>query len=475
MPEHHQQSPVLSTSVPSTLSISTSTTTPFLHLRRDPYCGRKYHASTALPAEADLLGAVVPYSYTVWKRFRNEVCAECWRYERGRRSHLTRRDGEGFGAGRSETRPLPLNGKANAAAAVGAGLWFCDGQCQQRWIEREGLEAVGLLRRLEAARQKKPPKAHAGAQQEEQTATITQEVVDQAWDAVRAKERSPKEVQRWRSLQLDDYEADMARYVLLALLRCRREAHSARNRQATDADPPQANGAPREGDGQGSGWATFASLQANELSLLRPCPEILGHQTRIYRVLKGCFGLGSTKGTHPSRSKPHASPDSTQSAEAADEGPQTSGGGASGTLEELGDVITIDNVRTILGVDPGNSFGVWEVPLMEESECLGFAVYPTASFFNHRECTGPSCFTCAWCRVSAGPDVVSIDCSPNVRKEREGRTLRFVTTEDVEDEEELCISYGHVEGMSVDERRKELAEGWYFECRCSRCVAEAPS
>ena len=74
--------------------------------------------------------------------------------------------------------------------------------------------------------------------------------------------------------------------------------------------------------------------------------------------------------------------------------------------------------------------------------------------------------------MSARSDVVLIDCSPNVRKERKGRILRFVTTEEVACGEELCISYGHVEGMSWDERQKELEEGWYFKCRCSRCVAE---
>ena len=51
----------------------------------------------------------------------------------------------------------------------------------------------------------------------------------------------------------------------------------------------------------------------------------------------------------------------------------------------IGELITVENVRMILGIDPGNSFGIWEVPLIDESECLGFAVYPAASFFNHRK------------------------------------------------------------------------------------------
>ncbi|KAJ2970392.1 hypothetical protein NUW54_g12738 [Trametes sanguinea] len=62
-------------------------------------------------------------------------------------------------------------------------------------------------------------------------------------------------------------------------------------------------------------------------------------------------------------------------------------------------------------------------------------------------------------------DYAESDCAPNVRKERDGRTLRFLTTRPVEAGEELCISYGHVETMDVKTRRQELLEGWYFECR----------
>lgn len=65
-----------------------------------------------------------------------------------------------------------------------------------------------------------------------------------------------------------------------------------------------------------------------------------------------------------------------------------------------------------------------------------------------------------------------VGCSPNVRKERVGRRLRFVTTRDIQTGEELCITYGHVEGMGLDERRKHLREGWFFDCQCARCTAE---
>lgn len=126
-----------------------------LHIRVDPHCGRKYHASRALPENTDLLGSCGPYSYTIWKRFRNEVCAECWRYDGGRRTFLTLRDDEGLGG------PMP-NGDAQRSSTT-AGLWFCDSRCQGEWVAREGVEAVDLLRQLEAARKKTSPKPKSDA------------------------------------------------------------------------------------------------------------------------------------------------------------------------------------------------------------------------------------------------------------------------------------------------------------------------
>ncbi|CDO74683.1 hypothetical protein BN946_scf184671.g6 [Trametes cinnabarina] len=472
-----------------------------LHIRTDPHSGRKYHASAALPADTDLLGRCVPYTYTIWKRFRNEVCAECWRYDGGRRAFLTRRDDDGLD--RPSESAISQDHQAQRStggAAVCAGLWFCDERCQREWIAREGAEVVDLLRQLEAARQKKPRakrKLDAKALQPED---VTPEAIERAWEALREKERSPKEVRRWREVQLEDYEADMARYVLLALHRYHRERCSnlcpqpssrADGQHAETETHPQS---PAQSDAakpsdygreRMSEWETFAALQCNEVQLLKACPEILEHQTRIYQLLKACFGsrVAARSNAASSRSSLTSAPSPTGACLRGDNDPRpedalldgSSKAGSStrvdadsSTQPKLADLVTVENVRTILGVDPGNSFGIWETPLMEESECLGFAVYPVASFFNHRK---PR-----FSNETILPlliEYVDADCAPNVRKERDGRTLRFLTTRPVEDGEELCISYGHVETMDVQTRRQELQEGWYFECRCSRCTAEA--
>ena len=93
-----------------------------------------------------------------------------------------------------------------------------------------------------------------------------------------------------------------------------------------------------------------------------------------------------------------------------------------------------------------NSFGIWELPISPDSENLGSAMYPSASYFNH-------------------------SCDPNVMKVRQGRRVLFITEKYVEIEEELCISYGHTE-RDVEERQKLLQDWWGFTCICPRCRRE---
>lgn len=93
-----------------------------------------------------------------------------------------------------------------------------------------------------------------------------------------------------------------------------------------------------------------------------------------------------------------------------------------------------------------NSFGIWELPIMAESENLGSAMYPSASYFNH-------------------------SCDPNIMKVRLGREVIFVTSREVQSGEEMCISYGHTE-KKVEERRSKLLDWWGFDCNCSRCDFE---
>jgi SET and MYND domain-containing protein len=93
-----------------------------------------------------------------------------------------------------------------------------------------------------------------------------------------------------------------------------------------------------------------------------------------------------------------------------------------------------------------NSFGIWELPISPDSENLGSAMYPSGSFFNH-------------------------SCDPNITKVRRGRSVIFVTSQDVSKGQELCISYGHTE-RQVEDRRQVLRDWWGFNCNCLRCTKE---
>ncbi|KAH9933346.1 uncharacterized protein B0H18DRAFT_983168, partial [Fomitopsis serialis] len=419
-------------------------TMPLLRVEMHEHSGRSYHVTRAIPAGTTVLEAETPYAYTIWKPFRNEVCAECWRYDGGRRSFLTRRDDEGTSGDLDEE---PREGARAGNRKTHRGYW----------LRREGRETVRLLCVLEGARRQKEVEKDkdGGFRLEDLGTDLTRENVDRAWDMVAQKERLPKEVRRWRNLQLDHFETDMARYVLIALVRRYREVYDQEGRQSqqqlhTDKDAANntyvrriASAAVHFG---GASWDDFTALQVNELQHLNTYPEVLENQIRVYQALKGRFPTSHVRAsTSEGRT---VVTDTGGNGESHNCQASQIGQGDSGGFRDFGSLITVDNVRRAFSVDPGNSFGIWETPLMDESELMGFAVYPKPSFFNH-------------------------NCLPNVAKVRRGRALEFVTTRAIEAGEELCISYGHVEGMALEERQRELREGWFFECRCGRCVAEA--
>jgi hypothetical protein len=83
-------------------------------------------------------------------------------------------------------------------------------------------------------------------------------------------------------------------------------------------------------------------------------------------------------------------------------------------------------------------------------EFLGYGVWPEASFFNH-------------------------SCDPNVKKVRNGRQWTFTVARDVEEGEELCITYlgGEEKELGVVERRKRVQTEWGFTCGCEKCIRES--
>ncbi|KAF2205514.1 SET domain-containing protein [Delitschia confertaspora ATCC 74209] len=95
--------------------------------------------------------------------------------------------------------------------------------------------------------------------------------------------------------------------------------------------------------------------------------------------------------------------------------------------------------------DSHNSFGIRSLE-DDGSEFFGYGCWPSASYFNH-------------------------SCGPNVEKQRVGRVWEFRTGREVEEGEELCITYlsGEERRLSRGKRMETLNRNWGFECGCERC------
>ena len=259
---------------------------------------------------------------------------------------------------------------------MGAGLWFCDATCQESWLRREGRETIELLRLLEEARRQKEVEKDkdGGFRLEDLGCTeLTRENINQAWEMIAQKERSPKEVRKWKNLQLNHFETDIARYALIALAHRYRETLAREELRNGDA----AAGTSHTGSSTGSSlrfgdarWEDFIALQSNECRHLKTYPELLENQIRAYQALKGRFSNLSP--TRPSPSEPNRHSHITTDPEGAprvahdhkaSHNPRRARTGeeerANGTREpaaDFGSTITIENVRRAFSVDPGNSF-----------------------------------------------------------------------------------------------------------------------
>lgn len=90
-----------------------------------------------------------------------------------------------------------------------------------------------------------------------------------------------------------------------------------------------------------------------------------------------------------------------------------------------------------------NSFSITPPTSLEE---VGLAFDPTLARINH-------------------------SCAPNARIHVNGAEATVLAERNVYPGDEITISYVDSE-MNVAERRKELKERWFFDCKCERCMVE---
>ncbi|KAJ3196543.1 hypothetical protein HK101_008552 [Irineochytrium annulatum] len=135
---------------------------------------------------------------------------------------------------------------------------------------------------------------------------------------------------------------------------------------------------------------------------------------------------------------------------------------------DLGDAVVTEcdgakATRLAKGGKPGGKrSGAIKPKASKTPPCIGRALYPSASFFNHA--CEPNVEAVQIGRDRPAPDApedVDVDVA----------LLTFRTMRAVKAGEELCISY--VDGdEAVASRRGRLKDDYYFECRCARCEAE---
>jgi hypothetical protein len=112
--------------------------------------------------------------------------------------------------------------------------------------------------------------------------------------------------------------------------------------------------------------------------------------------------------------------------------------------------LSAENCDVYISRASQNAFSIRPTADGEHSgEFLGWGIWPEASFFNH-------------------------SCAPNMRKARDGRVWRFWTSRDVQEGEELCITYlgGEEAELGFGQRQERLANEWRFVCQCKKCVGE---
>jgi hypothetical protein len=171
-------------------------------------------------------------------------------------------------------------------------------------------------------------------------------------------------------------------------------------------------------------WKEYLDLQDNELLHVQTQPYIVDSHLRVYQFLRSAL---------PTTLQPY--------------------------------LVSSETVRETLARVSGNAMGIWQLsPTRDDGEMFGWGVYVSGAYFNHSVCN----FGCA--PVSSFPRIAG--CTPNVRKIRVGRAMKFYAMRDIQYGEELCISYVTLED-GVEERRRTLQENWYFHCECNRCHAES--
>lgn len=338
---------------------------PLFAIRETAESGRGIYASTSIQKGTLLFETNEIAAKVVYREYRKEACAQCFKYDRGRDWKLR--------------NPL-------------AGVAFCSQECYIAWhkddVAHGSLQAVTLLA-AEGLKIGKNPRSD-----DEDNVRPTKHEIAAAWDAaedtaaqIRAARLSnkPSKVERRAVAQAlaISPERDILGYLVSGIL-------------CTVLEPEM--------------WADVLEL-ADESAPYVSAEYLQMHIISYHHILACC-------------------------------------------PKELLDHVTAKTLKTLAEKSSHNVFNTWSQDLVTEdgtpapggSECLGYGLWPAASYFNH-------------------------SCDPNVQKRRSGRTWQFWAERDIPAGQELCITYlgGDEWEMTRDERAARLKQNWGFDCACIRC------
>jgi hypothetical protein len=282
--------------------------------------------------------------------------------------------------------PKQVYGKEKGGAY--AGLYFCSQECVNQWVFFEDADdsLSDTLQLVDSAVRSTQTMAGKESEVFHGDVPLTRELMDEKW-RLKIEELSRTSDLKIQNLpHIDEIEHDIARLVVTTLVKKFR---------VLSQDGAKVSTAQTE-------WDKFSSLQSNEYFQIIAYHPYMTAYLRTFEFLHKVL---------PPKFK---------------------------------NVFTASVLRDTVGIEAGNAFGIWELPLNLESECFGTSIRPLASYFNHQ-------------------------CEPTVKKERNGRSMIFTTVQDIPAGQELYICYGMMEDMSFEERSKILSDQWHFKCNCKKC------
>ncbi|KAL5492644.1 SET6 [Sanghuangporus weigelae] len=395
---------------------------PFLRLRHSPDSGFGVFASQLIQSGTRILESEDgPAIYVIYRAFRKEVCAWCFRYDQGRNwkiryeppSGVQRDSGGGSGGGGSGSAPGP-------------GVVFCREECRDAWKEEYGEVGIEAYAAVEAFVQKQ-------ARSRGWSVGISNSNSEEDGDKV----PTTSEIEEtWKSAEEQ-----------ASLIRSQRSSSRSPNPNLSSAIKPD-----RSSKSQKQALAQAIALpilNTDTLSFLLSGVLCASSSSR-------CPSWRALLTLSPSLHAVYANTDALQQ--------------ITTTLLHFTAILPLqllpyvsrETFEVVLARDVANSFGIWSTQeeaqrklnnsssdMQEGAEMLGYGTWPIASFFNH-------------------------SCEPNVARRRIGRRWVFTSAREVSEDEELCISYirGEENTLNLTERRKRLKHTWGFECRCVKCVHE---